>query len=245
MAKPQIRVVFLDIDDTLYSTSEFSATARTNAMEAMISQGLDLPVEHALAELNEVIAEFGSNYGNHYNQLLKRLPPECIPPGNTALLVAAAIAAYHDTKFRSLSPFEDVPEVLRRIRENTDLTLGVITEGLEVKQAEKLVRLGVERWLDRNAVFISDQIGISKPNEKLYQRACQFTGVKPREAMYVGDHPERDIAPAKSLGMVTVRHRWAGGKWAALDGTVEPDYEIESFRELIPILRDDLGFDDL
>ena len=38
-----------------------------------------------------------------------------IPPGNPAILVAAAVGAYHDTKYRSLFPFRDVPEVLDRI----------------------------------------------------------------------------------------------------------------------------------
>ena len=32
----ELKAIFFDIDDTLYSTSEFAATARRNAMEAMI-----------------------------------------------------------------------------------------------------------------------------------------------------------------------------------------------------------------
>ncbi len=237
-----LKALFLDIDDTLYSTSEFAAVARRNAMEAMIGHGLDLPIEEAMAELYEVIAEFGSNYPFHYDRLLKRLPESRLPPGNRAILVAAAVSAYHDTKYRSLFPFRHVPEVLRSLHENTDLVVGVITDGLELKQAEKLVRLGVVDWLDRTAIFISDQIGISKPNTKLYQRACGAIGVEPTEAMHVGDHPENDIAAAHEIGMVTVRHRWQGGKHAARDGIVAPDYEIANFHDLSTILRSDFGF---
>jgi len=240
-----LRAIFFDIDDTLYSTSEFAATARRNAMEAMISHGLKLRIEDAMAELYEVIAEFGSNFSFHYDRLLKRLPASKLPEGNRAILVAAAVSAYHDTKYRSLFPFRDVPPVLARIQAGTDLTLGVITDGLELKQAEKLVRLGVIEWIDTRAIFISDQIGISKPNEKLYLRACESIGIEPTQAMHVGDHPDNDIAPAQSVGMVTVRHRWSGGKHARRESATAADHEIHSFDELIPILRDQYGFADV
>jgi putative hydrolase of the HAD superfamily len=238
----KLRALFLDIDDTLYSTSEFAAAARRAALEAMIRHGLRISLDDAVAELAEVIAEFGSNYAHHYDRLLRRLPSEVIPPGNPAILVAAAVGAYHDTKYKSLFPFPDVPVVLARIAAATDLRIGVITEGLEIKQAEKLVRLDVTKWLARDAIFISDQIGISKPNRKLYLRACSEMDVLPSETMYVGDHPENDVAPAKSIGMVAVRHRWPGGRHAREEGTVKPDYEIRQFGDLLPILRDDFGF---
>ena len=214
-------------------------------MDAMIRHGLRVTLDEALSELREVIAEFGSNHPYHYDRLLRRLPPAAIPDVNPAILVAAAVGAYHDTKYRSLFPFRDVPDVLQRIRAGTSLTIGVITEGLEIKQAEKLVRLGVVPYLSPRAIFISDQIGISKPNRKLYQRACAEVGVDPAEAMYVGDHPVNDIAPAKDVGMVAVRHRWQGGKHASNEGEVAADYEIRSFHELIQILRDDFGFQSL
>jgi putative hydrolase of the HAD superfamily len=236
-----LRALFLDVDDTLYSTSEFAAAARRAAMDAMIRHGLRLKRDEALAELGEVISEFGSNYPYHYDRLLRRLPPGVVPDVNPAILVAAAVGAYHDTKYRSLFPFRDVPDVLQRIRQATQLVLGVITEGLEIKQAEKLVRLGIVPLLHPRAIFISDQIGISKPNRKLYQRACDVVGVPPEQAMYVGDHPENDVAPAQAVGMATVRHRWQGGKHADTEGSVRPDYEIRSFHELLPILRDDFG----
>ena len=61
--------------------------------------------------------------------------------------------------------------------------------------------------------------------------------------MYVGDHPEKDIVPANAIGMVTVRHRWAGGKHATTEvDEATPNYEIHGFHELRPILRDDYGF---
>ena len=90
-------------------------------------------------------------------------------------------------------------------------------------------------------MFISDQIGISKPNKKLYLRACAECGVKPSETMYVGDHPLNDVGPAKAVGMTAVRHRRPSGKHANEEGPVKPDYEIGNLTELLAILREDFG----
>ncbi len=232
----RLQAVLFDIDDTLFSTSDFARHARANAVRAMIAAGLDLPEEVVQRELDEVIAEFSSNYEHHYERLLQRLPPAATRRVNPALIVAAGVAAYHDTKFRELAPYADVVPLLAGLKK-AGLRVGVITHGLTVKQAEKLVRLGLLPYLDPQAIFISDQIGISKPNPKLYQAALRELGLKPDEVMYVGDSPEHDIAPPKSVGMKTV---WARrGAKRGLEGTgIAPDHVVDDFGQLGRILRE-------
>ena len=121
----------------------------------------------------------------------------------------------------------------------TDLVRGVITAGLQVKQADKLLRLGLYKFFTPTAIFISDQIGISKPNPKLYQRACEEVGVDPSETIYVGDHPTHDIDPANALGMTTVHVR--RGKHALTAGASKPTYALKTFKELLTVLRKDFN----
>jgi putative hydrolase of the HAD superfamily len=201
----QLKAVFFDVDDTLFSTTRFASIARHNAVTAMVEAGLDLPAETVERELVEVINEFSSNYDHHFDQLLRRLRPPSLARVNSALIVAAGVVAYHNTKFRELAPFDDVYPLLEALRA-AGLTAGIITHGWTTKQSEKLVRLGLLPYLDPRAVFISDQIGIAKPNPKLYARALRDLELSPPEAMYVGDNLEHDVAPPKSLGMRTV---WA------------------------------------
>ncbi len=234
-----LKAILFDIDDTLFSTTEFARRARGNAVRAMVQAGLDLPEEAVLKELDEVLAEFSSNYEHHFDKLLQRLRPSCLERTNSALIVAAGVAAYHDTKFRELAPFDDVFPLLSDLK-RAGLRLGVITHGWTVKQAEKLVRLGLVPYLDPKAVFISDQVGISKPNPKLYATALRDLDLPAREVMYVGDSPEHDIAPPKSLGMVTVWARRASKR--GIEGTgIVPDYVIDDFEELRGILARDFG----
>ncbi len=234
-----LKAIFFDIDDTFYSTSEFAKMARLNSVYAMIEAGLKMSISECIDELREVIEEFGSNFGHHYDRLLLRIPKERYGDVNTAVIVAAGVVAYHETKYKNLKPYEDVSEVLR-ILSSADLILGVITAGLMHKQAEKLVRLKILKYLTPNAIFITDQIGIGKPNVKLYRNAYKSLRLKAEECMYVGDNPITDIDPPKSLGMVTVLNR-RSGKYLESKGKSEPDYVIHDMWELLDILKKHFG----
>jgi putative hydrolase of the HAD superfamily len=235
----ELRAVLFDIDDTLFSTSAFASRARDNAVSAMVEAGLRLPPERVRRELDEVIAEFSSNYDHHFDKLLQRLRPSAIGAVNPALIVAAGVAAYHDTKFRELAPWPDVVPLLEALKAGGLLT-GIITHGWTVKQAEKLVRLGLVPLLDPKAIFISDQIGIAKPNPKLYRAVLSELGLEPGQVLYVGDNPAHDIAPPAALGMRTV---WArrGSRVQELPPEIVPDHVVDDFAQLLGILRSDYG----
>lgn len=206
----------------------------------MIAAGLRAPEEAVLRELDEVLREFGSNYDRHYDKLLMRLPGSTSDSHNPALIVAAGVVAYHDTKFRELEPFEDVRPFLSAARE-AGLRVGVVTHGLTSKQAEKLVLLGLSELIDPDAVFISDQVGISKPNPKLFALATRRMGLEPSSCLMVGDNLTNDIAPACELGMHTA---WAFR--AAKDGqdqAVHPDHRVETFHDLAGVLRESFGIE--
>ncbi|MBI4575934.1 MAG: HAD-IA family hydrolase [Planctomycetes bacterium] len=240
MTGPSLRAIFFDVDDTLYSTSEFSARARDASLEAMIQAGLAVPLEELRVDLEEVIAEFSPNHEHHFDKLLLRLPRRAYKGRNPACIIAAGVVAYHAVKARELVPYEDAVEVLRMLSTRTDLILGVITAGLAVKQAEKLVRLKVLDYLRANAIFISDQIGINKPNVKLYQRALSDLNLKPSESMYVGDHPHHDMDAARAAGMITVWNR-RGGKHAGGTPASPPDHVIQNFWDLLEVLEGHYG----
>ena len=230
----QLRAILFDVDDTLCPTTLFAQRARGNAVRAMIAAGLDAPEAFVQAELAEVIAEFSSNYAHHFDKLLLRLGDDVLGGQNRGLVVAAGVAAYHDTKFRELKPVPGVAELLGDLGA-AGLRCGIITHGWTVKQAEKLVRLGLVPLLDHAAIFISDDIGISKPNPKLYAHAQRTLGLEAREIMYVGDNPENDIVPPHHLGMVTV---WAKAYSRQVEAPPEADHAIEDFDELRTILRE-------
>ena len=238
MSRRTLRAVLFDLDDTLYATTEFSREARAAAVRAMIAAGLRVPFERVLAELEAVIAKFSSNYDRHLDTLLLRLPAESYAPVNPAVIVAAGVVAYHETKREKLRAYPDALEALRALAARPGLCLGVITAGLTVKQAEKLVRLGLLPYLDPRAVFITEQVGIDKVNPKLYRTACAALGLEPGRCLYLGDHPVRDADSAKAAGLLTALLRY-GGRDTGRTGQTAPDYILRDFRELLEIIDRD------
>ena len=117
---------------------------------------------------------------------------------------------------------------------------GVLTHGWTTKQSEKLIRLGLVDYFGPRDVFISDQVGISKPNPKLYTRACARFSLPPSEVMYCGDHPLHDIDPPNDIGMITTRMR-RGNRWNDVESATPADYDVTSFDELLPRLVEDFG----
>src|SRR5262245_36906135 len=237
---PLLDVVLFDIDDTLYSTTAFADDARRNALAAMIAQGLDVSEEDGVRELAEVVAEFSSNYDEHLDRLLDRPGPARWGGRNPAVLIAAGVVAYHQTKERQLRPLPDAMSLLRSLH-HAHVRAGIISAGLRVKQAEKLVRLGVLPWLDPAAIFFSDQMGVSKPNPKIYAKACEALKVAPHRALYVGDRPATDVAPARQVGLKTVHFRGAHGRYSDKPADPPADHEVEVLTDLRPILADVYG----
>jgi putative hydrolase of the HAD superfamily len=84
--------------------------------------------------------------------------------------------------------------------------LGIVTNGQTEWQSRKIDALGLGSFFD--AVLISEQEGIRKPDARIFQRALERCRVdKPAEAMFVGDHPEVDVAGAHAAGLVAVWKR--------------------------------------
>jgi len=237
---PALDVIFFDVDDTLYSTTAFAESARRNAVQGMIDAGLDVSLEEGVAELAEVVTEFSSNYSEHFARLLDRFGTEVRGGRNAAVLIAAGVVAYHRTKERNLEILADVKAALEALR-TAGVRMGVISAGLRVKQAEKLVRLDALGYFEPGSIYFSDQVGVGKPNPKIYVRVCELVGVEPERAMYVGDRPDHDIAPARSIGMRTVHYTGAGGKYCAATCAADPHHRLDDMRELPRLLREHYG----
>lgn len=80
--------------------------------------------------------------------------------------------------------------------------LGLITNGTFPFQLHNFRALGVAEQFD--AVLVSEQEGIRKPDPEIFRRALTRLGVTADEAVFVGDNPEADIRGAQSVGMRTI-----------------------------------------
>jgi len=215
--------ILFDIDDTLFPSTEFSSLARRNAINSMISMGLEAGFDTLSARLADIIKEKGSNYPNHFDDLCLSIGVD--KPGR---YVAAAVSAYHDTK-TSIASFPRVPITLMTLRER-GYSLYVATQGSTIKQWDKLIRLKIALFFDD--VFVSEALGEDK-GEGFYRRILEALKAQPGDCMMVGDNEEYDVAPAKSAGISTVR--MLSGKHSSKPTSA--DFSIKDIGELPAILE--------
>ena len=94
--------------------------------------------------------------------------------------------------------FDDALPCLRALR-NLGLRLAAITNAAGDLQRAKLAALGLHSEFD--AVLISGELGIAKPHRAIFRRACRALGVRPGQAMHVGDRLDTDAVGARDAGL--------------------------------------------
>lgn len=227
MAK--IKGLFFDIDDTLYDSTKLATLARKNSIRAMIDAGLPEKDELKVFEvLERVIERFGSNYSKHYDELVKEIGGRWNPK-----IIASGVVAYEHTKVGYLKPFPKVVPTLLEMKKK--YKLGILSNGLAIKQWEKLIGLGVHHFFD--IVVTSEEEEFEKPDVRIFRHATEKMGLKPDDCIMVGDRLDSDIVGAYESGMHTVLiQKKKLRKTTTKD--VNPEFEIEDISELLGILEE-------
>jgi putative hydrolase of the HAD superfamily len=97
--------------------------------------------------------------------------------------------------------YDDVIPTLKRLAVERRLKVGVISNW-DSRLEELLNGLGLSAMLD--GIVSSADVGLHKPDPRIFQLACAKLGVEPEDAVHVGDHHYADIVGASAVGMVPV-----------------------------------------
>ena len=81
------------------------------------------------------------------------------------------------------------------------MNLGIITNGGSETQWRKIRAAGLDDVIPRENVWISEEIGIAKPDPGIFLIASQSLGVPPGNCLVIGDHEPHDIVGAAAAGM--------------------------------------------
>ena len=116
-------------------------------------------------------------------------------------LAVRCAAAYNAYRRDHLQLFPGALELLGRLRAR-GYKLGMITNGVAETHREKIVVLGLEEVFDE--IFIADEVGLAKPDPRIFLLAAERLGVAPQRCAMVGDRYDRDVRGAQDAGMFTV-----------------------------------------
>ncbi|HEY4690190.1 MAG TPA: HAD family hydrolase [Anaerolineae bacterium] len=240
-----IKGILFDLGSTLLEfQGEWNEVMRRGAQEQVdffLSHGLTLDREAFLKRHRELIMmliEKGAQDWIEYSsdKALKMALEEFGYADLSQSLVDESLRtlyAHSETLWR---PFPDTYATLDALRAR-EYRLAIISNARDAGNVHRLIDNNRLRpWFD--PILISAEAGVRKPNPRIFKAVLEHWGMRPDEAIMIGDMLGADVLGAKNVGMRSV---WAtmqadrSANEAHLD-TIVPDATITSLSELLPLL---------
>ena len=114
-------------------------------------------------------------------------------------------------------------------------TMIAVSNGTESVERGRLKLSGFEKYFDD--IFISETVGVSKPNPKMCQMAMRKLGIEHSDkVLVVGDSLSADIQGGVNAGLDTC---WVNMNGLENESGLTPTYEVKALRELYPIVMEE------
>lgn len=228
-----IRLITFDLDNTLWDVGKVIRHAET-AMNAWLDERVPeyrrLLDRSALLALREAVIREQPGIGHDVSALreeilyrgMRRLG---MSEAAARVEAAAAFATFFEAR-QQVVFFEHALESLAEL--SRDYPLAALTNG-----NANVARIGLDRYF-RFALSAAD-VKASKPAPDIFHAALSAAGVRPGEAIHVGDNPVDDIQGAAGVGMHTI---WVRLLPSAADWADTPSSAVvEHLRDLPAAVR--------
>jgi HAD superfamily hydrolase (TIGR01549 family) len=95
-------------------------------------------------------------------------------------------------------PYDDALPTLDALR-GRGLTIGVLTNVPSQERVDRLISDALRERLD--FLLTSAEAGAPKPDPRIFRIALDRAGVRPEEALHVGDQYDSDVVGARAVGV--------------------------------------------
>ena len=233
-----LRAILLDLDDTILDDE----AGRMRAWELVVECVLDAHPALAAGAVHEAIMAstewFWSDPERHRRGRLDldAARAEIIEGGLSALgrrdpeLAVLASRRHGEHREQSQRVLGGALRALQWLRSRFELT-ALVTNGASAPQRAKIERFGLTDYFDH--IQVEGEFGRGKPDAAVYRHVFELLGVRPREALMVGDSISHDVEGALRLGMQAVLLARSG----QTDTPVENVPVITSLSELPSVIE--------
>lgn len=149
-----------------------------------------------------------------------------------AALVEELAAAFIAERRRRHVPFPDAKSVLEELRRSYRLAL--VTNGPPDLQREKLEISRLAPYFE--LVIISGELGIGKPDPRIFEHTLRELSLSPKEAAMIGNSLERDVVGAKQVGLYAVWVKRPDSEIPLQGSECAPDGTVLELSELPKVL---------
>ena len=228
-----IRAIAFDLHDTLvYRDRDSLAAAHLGAAEYLRNQGFDVTYEDFVAAHRRNSARIvrdlhSQNREVSFDDWSEGLLRELGIRSQRRDLGRGIIEAYGEKTAGLTHLYPGVKEMLTVLKKR--FKLGLVSNSLAEGTKQDLKALSIGDYFD--AVVISSDHGVRKPNPSIFLITIELLGVQAGEALFVGDNVKEDVFGAKEVGMKTVLV--TGG--LPVDQTAEPDYTVAKVTDILTL----------
>ncbi len=206
MSSASIGVVLFDLDDTLFAHREAVDDAVIATLEAMERAGDPPAVAEEQARWRELEEHHYDRYLSgelDYRGQRRERVRAFLAPYGTAVEDDAAEAWFEEWVQRYRSAFrlhEDALPCLDALEQRIPgVRFGIITNGDLAFQTAKLEALGIEQRFAH--LITSGELGVAKPDPRIFEVAAERFGVGTADCVYVGDRLRTDAIGATLAGL--------------------------------------------
>jgi putative hydrolase of the HAD superfamily len=197
------RALLFDLDDTLYGYAPCNEAA-LQAVHGLLSAQVTCSAEEFRSLHDAVRTEFAQelsgqaashNRSLFFKRIVERLVGTC-----QIDLAVDLFDRYWRVFLDSMQPAPDAQEVLSALGSSHELAL--VSNHTTDIQLRKLRQLGFQSYF--GVVVTSEEVGVEKPDPRVFLRALTALGVEASEAVMIGDDLQGDIHGARAAGLATV-----------------------------------------
>jgi HAD superfamily hydrolase (TIGR01549 family) len=225
---PRLTTVLFDLDDTLFdhtATSRAALWATTCELPFFAAADFELFYQHysgLLEELHLRVLAGTCSYAEarrlRFEGLLARYQPTA-----TAAAAERLADAYYVQYPRQRQPVPGALALLQALRPH--YRIGIITNNRTAEQADKLRFLGMTDLVD--ALVTSEDVGVAKPDPRIFHVALQQLDARSEETVLVGDNWVADVLGALAVGIRPL--------WLNRAGAPRPLAEVAEITSLEPL----------
>lgn len=229
------RAIFFDLDDTILALNPNVHKCWDIACRECESGKSGVTAERLHAAIDETRVWYWGDPDRHRTARLNlyearremvHLAMKSLGIEDTSL-ASELSEAYTREIEKHMTLFPGALETLQHMRDRK-LRLALITNGASAIQRRKIKKFDLADFFD--IILIEEEMGVGKPDERIFRHALHKLDVAPRDAWMVGDDMERDIAGAQQLGIFSF---WVDSKIDEPPAGIKPDRTIKSISELV------------
>ena len=196
-----IKTVILDLDDTLY---DYQAGNRLgmDALKQYCREHFGMEEEAFQEKMKEawlVVSErMGTARASVHNRLIRyQIFLELIHQP-VFLHARRMYHTYWDTLLKHMQISDGAREWMEKLH-SQGIQIGMGTNMTAYIQYRKVEHLGIGHLIDW--IVTSEEVGVEKPDPKIFQVCVEKSGVTPRECLFVGDNLRGDVQGAMGAGL--------------------------------------------